>query len=99
LGFPTKILYATFSPTHATCPAHLSLLYMITWILFGEEYRAQSFFVYSKYCDKITQHSVAFCNDDNRMFSVVTGTSRETVVVYTVVVCRLRPIDSVQWRQ
>ena len=41
-GFPTKTLYASLlHPTRATCPAHLSLLYLITRMIYGEKYRAQ----------------------------------------------------------
>ena len=46
--FPTKILHAPiFAPIHATCPSHFILLYLITHIVFGEEYRALSSFLYS----------------------------------------------------
>ena len=42
-GFPTKTLYTLLiSPIQATCPIHLILHYMITWTMFGEEYRSQS---------------------------------------------------------
>ena len=37
-GFPTKTLvYLSSPPIHATCPAHVILLDLITQILFGEE--------------------------------------------------------------
>jgi hypothetical protein len=42
-GFPTKTLYTPLSsPTRATCPIHLILLYFITRKILGEEYRSFS---------------------------------------------------------
>ena len=42
-GFPTKTLYTTlFSSIRATCPAHLIILYFVTRIILGEEYRSFS---------------------------------------------------------
>ena len=42
-GFPTKTLYTPLlSPTRSTCPAHLSLLYLINLTIFGAQYRPLS---------------------------------------------------------
>jgi hypothetical protein len=42
-GSPTNNLYTFFfSPTHATCPAHLILLNLIILTILGEEYKSCS---------------------------------------------------------
>lgn len=42
-GYPNQNLFAPLlPPIHATCPSYLILLYLITRVIFGEEYRSQS---------------------------------------------------------
>jgi hypothetical protein len=46
-GFPTNNLYAFLFPFHATCPAHLILLYLIILIILGVEHKSRSSSLYS----------------------------------------------------
>ena len=42
-GFSTRTLYTPFVfPIRATCPTHFTLLDLITWTIFGEQYRSLS---------------------------------------------------------
>jgi hypothetical protein len=46
--FPTQTLYTPLlSPIHATCPAHLILLDLITRTILGEQYKSLSYTLYS----------------------------------------------------
>jgi hypothetical protein len=47
-GFPTKILCPFLSfPVHAVCLSSINLHYLITIMIFGEEYKLCSFTYYS----------------------------------------------------
>jgi len=56
-GFPTKTLCTQLlSPIHATCPAYLILLFLITWTIMGEGHRSLS----PSLCSFLHSH-VALC--------------------------------------
>jgi hypothetical protein len=53
--FPHQNLVCTSPlPIPATCPAHLILLYLISRIIFGEEYRSLSFLLCSFLRSRVT---------------------------------------------
>ena len=70
-GFPTKTVYVPLlSAICVMCPAHLILFYLITWIIFGEEYRSLSCLLCSFLHSPVTSSflipnillSTLFCN-------------------------------------
>ena len=68
--FPTKTLYTTLlSPIRATCPVHFILLYVITRIIFGEQYRSLSSSLCSFLHSPVTSAILAPNTPLNTLFS------------------------------
>ena len=56
-GLPTKILYVHFlSPIRTVCPAHVIIPDLITWLIFGKDYRSQSSLLHSLRLFYVTSH-------------------------------------------
>ena len=67
-GFPAKTLYTPLlAPIRATCPTHLIILYLITRIIYGEEYRSVS----SSICSFLHSHVTSSLLGPNILLSTL----------------------------